>query len=89
METEELLSERGSSHGDYVKQGGLAAQLKNTVRMCSGWDNLPWFAQDAIDMILVKISRAVCGQWCFADHWDDIIGYASLVAKEIKKGFLK
>jgi hypothetical protein len=82
--TKGILEDRGSSHGPYEDQGTLAALLKSTVRGSPRFHNLPWYVQDAIDMILVKISRAVCGKWDFADHWDDIVGYATLVANAIK-----
>ena len=40
--------------------------------------------KEAIHMILVKLSRIIYGNHDHADHWDDIAGYALLVADRLK-----
>jgi hypothetical protein len=41
-------------------------------------------AREALDMILHKISRICTGDPTFKDHWVDIVGYATLVIKDIE-----
>ena len=76
-ETDRLLQERGKVHGKWEDQASTANTLKNAVRT-PGWRNLTAMQQEAIDMILVKVSRIVNGNPSHADHWTDIKGYAEL-----------
>ncbi len=47
--------------------------------------NVPYhslsFVDEAIEMILHKISRIAAGNYYVKEHWDDIAGYAQLPAK--------
>jgi hypothetical protein len=80
------LSERQSSHGDFMHNGRIMQQLKNDARATTGWAKLQPHQAEAIDMILHKIGRILCGNPDFADHWHDIAGYATLVENIITKG---
>lgn len=73
-----LTNERKNTHGDWLEQAGLAEALQATVESSPRWQYLPAFVKQAVKMILVKISRAVSGNYSEPDHWDDIAGYAHL-----------
>jgi hypothetical protein len=73
-----LTGERKKQHGDWSQQAGVANALKLDVRRFGNWADLTAGQQEAIDMILTKVSRVVSGDPTHADHWDDIAGYAYL-----------
>lgn len=81
--TTKLLEERGKTHGNFSTQAFISQTLKEHVRSFkgfSGWHGLTCEQKEALDMILHKIARIIAGNHSFKDHWDDIAGYARLVA---------
>ncbi len=78
METTELLSERGSTHGDFAENAEVSQALKNIVRNSSQWLEMTPQQQEAVEVVLAKISRIVTGNPYFLDHYRDIIGYTQL-----------
>ena len=83
--TAALVQERKSVHGDWMEQATLAQDLKVQVRAAVEEHHdyhttfrLPPHQREAIEMILVKISRICAGDPSHADHWIDIEGYARL-----------
>lgn len=83
--TEEILAERGKTHGDFTVHARVAQSLKNVIRVEHGFENMNSVQVEAIDMIMHKIGRIVAGNPNHHDHWDDIAGYAILVSKRIAK----
>lgn len=85
-----ILNARGKSHGEFRDHARIAQALKATVRdelaARAKRDQPPLepMALEAVDMVLHKIARAIAGEWAFADHWDDIAGYAKLVADRVR-----
>lgn len=78
-----LVTERGATHGDWNLQAFTAQQLKRPVReaiLQRKLGQIPISIQqtEAVEMILVKISRIICGDPYDPDHWNDIQGYAEL-----------
>lgn len=71
-----LTQERGKTHGDWIRQANVSQELKAVVGSNDG--RLEYHQREAIDMIMVKVSRILSGDASFADHWDDIAGYAHL-----------
>lgn len=87
-ETEILLNNRGRTHGDFADHARITQELKNVVntelfRRVDGRKQTPLthVQLESIDMILHKIGRIIAGDASFADHWDDIAGYARLASK--------
>lgn len=91
MKTEEILNEREKTHGDYKDTARLSWSFKHTVREeldSQSKDmrrNVDIGQQEAIEMILHKIARIICGDPNHSDHWDDIAGYAMLGKGEDKE----
>lgn len=83
------LAERGKQYGDFVLQAGLALELKEIVRRRNRWKTLAADQQEAIEMIFVKISRAVNGNPDHIDTWTDIQGYAALVEKRLVNDYYR
>lgn len=74
-----VLSERGSSYGDFSDNARIAQSLKRSVREGLGWSEMPGYMQEGVDMILSKLSRLVTGNWAHEDNLVDIQGYARLM----------
>lgn len=77
--TEAILRERHTSHGDWREQAALARRLKSSL-MTGNWIDLRPDEKEALEMIMLKISRILSGLPHFEDHWRDIAGYATLAA---------
>ncbi len=78
---EAIIARRHDEHGDWAEQSALAQDLKDRVRIQVERANsrrLTARQQEAIEMILVKVSRICCGNPNLEDHWDDLAGYALL-----------
>lgn len=93
ISTEELLAERGKTHGEYVEHAAITQELKNIIH---SWDTalknpadmpskLTFVQRESLDMIAHKIGRILAGDPDFRDHWDDIAGYAKLAADRCSK----
>jgi len=64
-------------------QSTIAQALKSLVR--SAVDNHSDGQIEALEMICVKMARILAGDPDHADHWDDIAGYARLVARDCQR----
>lgn len=84
METEELLEDRQSTHGDFRTNARLSQNLKHVFRTYEGWDHLDDVEKEVLDMISLKISRILSGRSLERRHWEDIAGYAHLALRECK-----
>ena len=85
METEELLEERGKTHGDFTVHAIITQSIKECYGVTIGYENLTSPQKEALDMIAHKIGRIIAGNPDVKDHWDDIAGYAKLVSMRIEE----
>lgn len=85
-DVQDIIAERSKTHGSYARQSECAQRLKDTMRGARGWDRLDASKREALDMVQHKIARVLAGDPAHVDHWDDIAGYATLVANELRKG---
>lgn len=84
MATEELLAERGKTHGDFTDTAQIIQETKDLWRMHPGWLKLSAVQRETLEMNAHKVGRILCGDPNTKDHWDDIAGYAVLVSQRIK-----
>jgi hypothetical protein len=80
-----LLDARGSRYGSFEDNSVVSQNVKGAIHAGDKWI---WIAPDqaeALDMISAKISRIVTGDPDYADNWDDIAGYAKLVADRLRR----
>lgn len=73
-----VLHARENSHGPYRDQARFSQLLKGIVHKHKAWNDLPGEQREAIDMILMKLSRIMSGNNNEPDTWIDISGYAML-----------
>lgn len=82
--TETLIAERHKTHGSFSDHARITQRLKRVIRdelykrHERQQDPLNDTQYESVDMILHKIGRIVAGEASFADHWDDIAGYAKI-----------
>lgn len=86
--TNEMLEERGSRYGNYAEQTEIIHEIIEGIHSAgnAGMNMLEMKPdqKDALYMIIVKISRILNGDPDYADNWEDIAGYATLVADRLK-----
>jgi len=81
---EKILAEREKTHGDFRTHAAITDAIKYHMHNSSKWDYLSSTQREALDMTAHKIGRILAGDPDHKDHWDDIAGYTTLVAKELK-----
>lgn len=93
--TADTLKERGARYGRFANNSKVTQHLKDVVKFSileqrdprytpdalGGPGKLSPFQREAIDMILHKLGRIICGDPDYVDSWHDIAGYALLVEK--------
>jgi len=77
---EALLADRGKSHGEFRNNSKVSQAIKEVFHSNSRWYKLPAYKKEGLEMIAHKIGRLLEGNDLFQDHWDDIVGYAKLMA---------
>ena len=85
---EKILEERGKNYGDFIRQSGVSQSLKACIRTQT-FDMMPEDMKEALELILMKVARIVCGNPAYADSWQDIIGYAQLVLNSLNNSLEK
>jgi len=81
---DEVLRERPKTHGEYSEVALLSQGFKFVAQSHKNWRALSSDKRETVDQILHKLSRIICGDPEFPDHWDDIIGYAKLTRDRLK-----
>ena len=83
----QILNQRAKTHGDFTYQAGYSQYLKSIIRLAKLelGTNLTPNQTEALEMILHKVSRILCGNPNEVDHWRDIAGYAQLVINRLEK----
>lgn len=83
MGIEDTIREREERYGGFRNNARIAQSLKGAVRGGPTWAHLSPGRREAIDQILSKISREVCGDGEYQDNMLDIEGYARLARTHI------
>jgi len=80
---DKILQERGSQYGDFADHAMMSQHMKQVIQHGSGTRQMRAFQREAISMIIHKIARIANGNPDYRDSWDDIAGYAKLVADRL------
>lgn len=87
----EITKQRGSVYGPFLHNALVAQAIKAAIRGIPdpdnegmSWENLPLDVRESLDLIALKMSRIVTGSAEYLDNWDDIGGYAKIVADRIR-----
>lgn len=84
MDLDKILKSREVTHGDFEMKAMFIQEIMESITELYSWKDMSADKKEAIHMILVKLSRIIYGNYNHVDHWDDIAGYALLVADRIK-----
>ena len=81
----QILTERGERYGKFVGHAAVSQHLKAVIRQNVILQNktLEDDQTEALEMIAHKIARIINGDHNYADSWQDIAGYAQLVADRL------
>ena len=78
MTPKQIVARRARTHGSFEVGARVAQQIKAAVAGGLDGRRLTSAQAEALDLIATKVGRIVAGDAGFADHWDDIAGYAAL-----------
>lgn len=80
-----IIAERDKAHGPFALQASLSQAFKETIRSTPNFAvKLDCDQHEALDMIAHKMARILAGSPNHIDTWDDIAGYALLVANRLR-----
>lgn len=87
MDIKDILTERGKTHGKWSDHAFITQQLMaHIMRGVTNRDiRMSASQHEGLHMICHKLGRIAAGDPSHIDHWDDIAGYAKLVADELRK----
>lgn len=78
METQKLLKTRSDTHGYFADNAVFIRRMHDVLRTTPNYCDLDPVKKLAVFMMMLKLSRALCGNPDHRDHWVDIQGYAKL-----------
>ena len=99
MDLDAVLEERGLRYGSFSNHAEISERINclfEALAACkfthSGVlpppsDSTKAVVREALRMISNKLGRAFNGDITYADTWDDIAGYAKLVANHMKANY--
>lgn len=80
-----LLNSRETTHGDYTVNAGIAQGIKAVLHGSPEYlTKLSAPQKESAELIATKFGRIVSGDPNFAEHWEDIAGYATLIAEQLR-----
>jgi hypothetical protein len=81
----DILTERPTKHGEFAENSRATWHIVQVLQDERNWPTLSEQQRHALYMMAHKMARIVCGDPAETDHWDDIAGYATLVADRLRK----
>ena len=78
------LEERGGRYGLFSGHARITWNIKRAMAESPNWGKLTDAQHEALEMIAHKIGRILNGDPDYADSWNDIAGYATLVQRIIE-----
>jgi hypothetical protein len=81
---DKILAERPSKHGEFEENSRATWEIMRALQGERNWPTLTDPEKHALYMIAHKMARVMAGDAKCEDHWDDIAGYATLVAERLR-----
>ena len=81
---DKMIRQKEAAYGGMHRQGELSQELKGVLHDHEGWHKLTGGQQEALDMVMHKVSRIVCGDNLYIDSWRDIAGYAQVIVDALE-----
>lgn len=86
MNIQEILAEREKTHGAYGVFCGVCQDLKTVMKLSPNWNGFNAVQKETMEMVAHKLSRALCGDPLYRDHYDDVIGYVTKLLQVMDGG---
>jgi len=86
LNIDDVLTERTPRNGEFRDNARYAQALKKTAMLSPNWERMTDLQRESCERIFGKLGRILAGDPDYADHWDDIAGYARLVSKDLERG---
>lgn len=84
MQIDDILHERAERYGRFDRLSTISQRLKAVMFHYRKREDLSHGQAEALDMIASKVARILNGDADYTDSWDDIAGYAKLVADHLR-----
>ena len=78
------LDERQATYGDFADHAMITQQIKKAMVDSKNWRLLSESKKECLEMVAHKIGRILNGDPDFHDSWHDIIGYVTLIERELR-----
>ena len=82
---DDILETRQKTYGSFEDNAHLAQQLKQIMRGSRNWFQLTNTQREGLEMIQSKIARMLNGDPSYIDNVIDIVGYSTLIKKEMER----
>lgn len=79
----QVLTERGNNYGSFDGHAKITQALKVAMQNSRNWEELPDDMKETLEMVAHKIGRILNGNPKYKDSWTDIIGYVTLIEKDL------
>ncbi len=77
------LQQRGTKYGDFNEHARITQNIKKAMVDSPNWQALDAGKKEALEMVAHKMGRILNGDPEFHDSWHDIVGYVTLVEREL------
>lgn len=84
MTADVIITAHAATHGAFIDHARMTQSTKALWTTGVNWTRLSPEQKEALEMISNKVSRVLSGNPDYLDHWDDIAGYATLVAHSLR-----
>jgi len=78
------LKERQSTYGSFGDHAMITQNIKKAMVDSKNWRLLSESKKECLEMVAHKIGRILNGDPDFHDSWHDIIGYVTLIERELR-----
>lgn len=78
---DDILAERNARYGEFREDAHIAQAIKALINAHITSRND--VVREALDHIATKLARIANGEATYKDNWRDIIGYCTLVLREL------
>ena len=84
MSVDQILAQRGERYGLFIEHARITQNIKSAMANTPNWAALSADKKECLEMLAHKMGRILNGDPDYIDNWDDIAGYSTLVAKNLR-----
>jgi hypothetical protein len=84
VSVDKILAERPAKHGEFEENSRATWAIMRALQAERNWPTLNDSMKHSLYMVAHKMARILAGDPQEPDHWDDIAGYAEMVAERLR-----